>query len=466
LSAAWNFVYGSVANIEPEYTAPEGSLSCWGVGSPLSNVFGWSTGPSPLGFSQVPFSPGAALLRQWKGPTPTGEDYTYVDISGEDWTKVNLPSSTWGLANLAGTDFTGATLTGADFTGANLAGTIFTDATLDGANFSGATLANVNLSGASLLGTNFSGANLTDVVSDAAPKFSTDRTNPTNFSGATVPIAFIGTTTWTALNLSNATILNLPTALPSLNADYANLSGLSFSGIAMPQASFDTATLRGCDFSDCNLNSTIFSSAVCDAEGTTNACVFAGAYLMNAAFDSAVLTGVDFSGSWLWGSKATVVGATITLANFTDAYLAGVDFSGMPDEKCAGVVFDGACLVGATLGSNLIGYQGMNAVSFVGAALQGADFTGAGMAGVVLTNAAVATKNGTLKIVAPSPPSGMIPLPSSITYTATVNIPAASDSTTVCPDGEMGPCSGAKLVGRSSPMEVWRQGGTAVTGSR
>src|ERR1035441_10097508 len=119
--------------------------------------------------------------------------------------------------NLAGHNFNGQ-----DLTNANLAGAILTGAVLSGCVLTGA-----NFAGASLGGANFSGCDLTAATFDSPANFTCSPVQVTNFENATLPYSVLGSV-WDNMNLTNATVVNLPGNLTQLSAVNSILVGQHF----------------------------------------------------------------------------------------------------------------------------------------------------------------------------------------------------------------------------------------------
>ena len=287
----------------------------------------------------------------------SGQDLSAATLVGVDLSNVDLRHVTLS----ASVDLTGANLAGAKLDGHNLSSAI-----LNGANLTGATLAQVNLSAAQMLGTNFTDTDLTVATFGSSPAFSHDPTSRTIFHGARLPYAIIGTN-WTGYDLSDATIVGLPTTIPSLQAGVALLCRLQLDGISFqPAPTFDESDLTGISLKGATLTGGSFKGTTLTDAVLTDAAagrtVFAGGVLDGASLDSttpgkAVFDNATFTPASLQGTTlaySSAKSAVFTDANMTGAVLTGADLTGTN--------FVGALLYGAALAYTV---------------LPGADFTNA-----------------------------------------------------------------------------------------
>lgn len=419
-----------------------------------------------------------------QGATFQGLDFTGVDFSGADLTGAQFSGCTmhgtlFHAAQLGGSTFTDCDLTGAifsdlplttstlsfpgsildsasfapssatsDLSGASFVGVksmvscSFQNTLLNGTNFDQVPLAQVDFTGANLTGTLLTHTDLRTALFSSPPGFSTDSTQLTNLSGSTLNYALIGAT-WSYLNLSDAVIEGLPSAIPNLVAWYSVLKDQQLTGMDLQGADFTGADLRQCDLAACNLSSAIFAGAQLQGDETLRAAVLSNAQLENANLSGANLTGTQFSGAYLWGEQVTLAEAVVIRTNFTGAYLAGVKFMDVAQKACQGAMFGRACLVNVSFNGTDCGpYQGQPA-SFVSACLQGTDFTDASLDGADLSGAAVAaapvTVDATIQVGWPVQP---LTLP--LSALATLGVQAATDGISVCPNGQQGPCTPAQ----------------------
>jgi hypothetical protein len=87
--------------------------------------------------------------------------------------------------------------------------------------------------------------------------------------------------------------------------------------------------------------------------------------------------------------------------------------------------------------------------SFVKACLHGADFRDAMLDGANLTSAGVAQSSGTFPVTLPS-----VPVTMHITYaTGTLGLDAATDSKSICPNAQNGPCTVAQQTAPDAPTQ-------------
>jgi uncharacterized protein YjbI with pentapeptide repeats len=423
----------------------------------------------------------------------TGADFSGTDLTGAKFTGCTMLGTVFNAAQLGGASFTNCDLTGADFSDFVLCSSTpsFVGSTLDKASFSprsaASDLTGVNFAGVKsiagsnfkktkLLGTSFDKLALVDVDFQTAdltgtlltntdvrpakfsspPSFSTDRAQLTSFAGSTLDYSLIGAN-WSFLNLAGATIVNLPASIPNLKARSTVMWDLQLTAMNLANADFTSADLRQCDFSGSNLSGAVLTGAWLHGDDQLRATILSDALMENAILTSANLTGTQFTGAFLWGTQVTLAEATVVRTNFAGAYLAGVKFVDVAQKACQGVIFSRACLVNASFnGTNCGQYQGQPA-SFAAACLQGANFTDASLDGADLTRAAVAaaavTVPATIKTGWPPQPL-KIPLSAS----PTLGIMGATDRSSVCPNGEKGPCSASQQQAPDAPTSWPVQG--------
>ncbi len=425
-----------------------------------------------------------------------------VDLDFSWCAGVKTPFTTTASESLA-VDFASPTgkpprdLSGFDFSRANLTYFDFRGTNLTGASFNESELGAVDFDNSNLTGTKFTKATLTDAVHvGVPPSFVKSTKDPTDFTLAKLPFG-IFKLQWSCLNLTQATIVDLPVDLSSLVAHGAVLSGLDLSKRVLQKASFreavlaksgavpatlltgadlthadfsgadlchldlagskktshvvfDSATLRAVNLAGADLSFASFQGARLDGTDDTKAATLSDANLIDTDFSNAQLSAVDFSGAYLYGDKASVAGATMRLANFTNAYLTGLDLSATQQGQMEATQFDGACLANSNFKGVDVGSHKGKVCSFVGACLQGADFSDASLVGANLTDAAVATEKGELDVtlqIDGKPQTLPIPfkptkLPASVT-----------DGTTICPNDDTGPCVGSKLNSPRAPTK-------------
>lgn len=411
------------------------------------------------------------------GKCLNGANFTHADFSGTDLTKILPSPSQLSYANLSKANLKGVDLSKSNLTYANLTGAI-----LDGANLSGADLTGADLTGSSLVNTKLDGAimhhtlfdhcDLTTVSYEYPPDFTRAETDRTSFVQAVVPYRMLGLD-WSYLDLSDATITDIPEVLASLNANYSllpneldfskkDLRGASFIGSRMyevqlqsanlEKAQFMHARLKGAKLIGANLTMANLDSAYLVSESMTQihkstnkheAAVVTNAFMINTNLNGAFCDGVDFSGALFMtclgldpDGKASAYGATMNLAKFNQAVLTQAE---LDNAQLAGSDFSNAVLVGASLKhAQLIpATQPPNPdASFYEADLRGTDCTGANMDGLDMRLAQVSTEPGEFNQVYKDYYGN--PIPVILSYTATIL--GNTTPGTTCVDGSKGPC--------------------------
>ncbi len=423
---------------------------------------------SNLTLTGANFSNGDLTGTNFNGSQLQGAVFNYgFGFAGASFAGANLEGAQFNNCDLSNVDFSGANMDGVSFTGTKLTGAIFASdkgisCSLKNVNFKDCTditqcsfkqadLTNCIFSGNNVSGVDFTGAIMADITltnmdltkatcSLPAALSSTKQFWP-DLSGSKFPYPLIGLQ-WTAMNLNNSTIEQLPDDLSNLKAQSASLQGLTFSKKNFASADFSNANLQNCSLSGCNLDTAIFSEALLQGDAQLRAAILSGANLKNATFHNANLSHVDFSGAYFWGSKATVSGAVLVNTNFSNAYLTGVDFSAISQNQCQGCIFDYACLVNTKFTQTRAGKLSGMPSSFAGACLQGADFTDAQLDGVNLSNATLSQQGGDQFYVTIlfKWPGTMQTIPVTIKQ-ATLGIQTATTTDSVCPDTTQGPCT-------------------------
>jgi uncharacterized protein YjbI with pentapeptide repeats len=334
----------------------------------------------------------------------------HIDFVGSHFKKAILAG-----ANLTGADLSNADLTGADLTRAILADTILTGATLDG--------------------TKFDHCDLTTTKFGSAPKFGTSCGTRTSFRSATVPASTLGSN-WSYLDLTDATITQIPKSIANLNADHALLpdqvnlqkvdlsggSGASFQCARMYGAQLQSANLQGANMKNALLKSAKLDGAnlmMADMTGAwlivetatprtpkkdLEAAFLTGAFMFNTVLDHAHCDGVDFSGanfstSLLSQQQASAVGAFMNDTLFNDAWAANAVFN---SAQLSGANLANAHLVGASFQDNgstatllTPSMRVGNAASIHSADVSGTNFTGAEMTGIDMGNITTSQTGGT-----------------------------------------------------------------------
>ncbi len=360
-----------------------------------------ATLPPPSGlladFRQTTITPGLAELKRQGNAREM--DFTYVDLTGADLSGLDCTRA----------NFDHAILDRTDLSKANLSGATFLAASLDETRFSGATLNSADLSG----------TNLTKVVWGKGIS-----ARQTRFLGCTGIGCQIGSSDETQ----------------QADLTGANLTGADFGNADFSNVILESATLLETVFVGATFNQTDFRRAQLGGLKLSAAAIFSYAYLTNVDFTQANLFGVSFAFASLFGASTRIKeAATIEQADFTNAYLEGIDLSG---ATLRGAKFSNACLVNvdfsqADLTPTL---AGSIVTSLTAACLQGTTFTGTRLDGADLTNATIATQDGSLPVRYCDPIlGGPFPPPPSfepLNYTATRALDLTTMSpTTVCPNG-------------------------------
>jgi uncharacterized protein YjbI with pentapeptide repeats len=396
-----------------------------------------------------------------------GADFTQAHLGSQDFGAAKLnnldlgKAKTWFQAQFDTTDLTtiktaaGAlmeqatffqtTLTKVNFKGAHLAGAVFHGATLDGTDFTGADLSSADFSKAKSLkdtifsdaimnGTIFNDTDLSSAVFDDSPKFTRGFAERTQFRRAIIPFGVLKSN-WSYLDLTDATITQIPNSITNLNADQALLpdqvnmqnvdlsggSGASFQGTRMYGAQLQGANLQGAKMKNALLKSARLDGAnltMADMTGAwlivetatprtpkkdLEAASLTGAFMFNTVLDQAHCDGVDFSGanfstSLLSQQQASAVGAFMNDTLFNDAMAANAIFNG---AQLSGANLANAHLVGASFQDNgstatlLTRSMRGNVASIHSADVSGTNFTGAEMTGIDMGNIITSQTGGT-----------------------------------------------------------------------
>jgi uncharacterized protein YjbI with pentapeptide repeats len=400
---------------------------------------------------------------------PLGANFNY---GAANFNRANLTNAIMDGTGLAGAHFTGATLTGTHLNGADLTG-----ADLTGADLTGAKLAGTILTGATLSGTIFDHCDLSTAKFGPAPKFGTSIGTRTRFRSATVPATSLGLN-WSYLDLSGATIADIPQSITSLNADAAllpdqlNLQGVDLDqatfrgtrmyGIQLQRANLHKATmtdalLKGARLNEANLTLADLSRAWLIVEpagpktpvNQLEAASVTDAFMFNTVLDQAHCDGVDFSRanfstSGLLSTKqsASAVGAYMNDTKFNDAWVAGAIFNGaqlsganLANAHLIGTLFqnDGSVATELTPSIRNIGI----AATTVNADISGTNFTGANMDGLDMDGAVVATTGATFTKQFTGYKSAKV----LVTFNYGPTKFGNTTANTICPNGSSGPCS-------------------------
>ncbi len=331
--------------------------------------------------------------------------------------------------NARGMDFTYVDLTGADLSGLDCSEANFNHAILDGVDFSKANLSGATFLGASLNGILFSGVNL-----NRADLSGTDLTKVKWGKGITARQArFVGCT-GVGCQIGSVDV----NAKPDFTG--ADLTGADFGGSDFSSVILESAILLKTVFVGATFNQNNFRMAQLGGLKQSAAALFSYAFLTNVDFTQANLFGVSFAFASLFGASTQIKeAATIEQADFTNAYLEGIDLGG---ATLRGAKFSNACLVNVNFSQADLTptLAGSIVASLTGACLQGATCTGTRLDGADLTNATIATQDGSLPVRYCDPGmGGPFPPPPDfepLNYSATRALDLTTMSpTTVCPNG-------------------------------
>ena len=213
------------------------------------------------------------------------------------------------------------------------------------------------------------------------------------------------------MDLTGATIPDLPQDLSGLTVSNSNLSGIDFSGRTLTNAHFYGVVLRNATFCNGTLDNIVFAQGqvVCDLTGAR----FRGAQTRITAgvFDTSTLTDVDFTGASL--SNASFLQARMDGTRFDDTDLTTCTFSVPPRfstdptnltsfrratlnfstvaKQWSYLDLTGAILVGLATGVDLTYLQALYSVltgmDFSNYTLNHCDLTGATLTGVKFVDA-------------------------------------------------------------------------------
>jgi uncharacterized protein YjbI with pentapeptide repeats len=396
---------------------------------------------------------------------PLGANFTY---GAATFNKANLTEATMDHINFVGAHFGGANLGGANLTGADLS-----NADLTGADLTGAILAGTILTNASLSGAVFDHCDLSTTTFGPTPKFGTSTDTRTAFRSAIVPAPSLGMN-WSYLDLTDATITDIPQSMTNLNADEAllpdqqNLQGVDLTGASFRGTRMYGIQLQGANLQGAQLQGALLKSAKLDGANLTLADLTAAwlivetatpttpkseleaaslikAFMFNTVLDQAHCDGVDFTGAVFSTSVLSTQPASAERAFMNDAKFNGA--------WVLGALFNGAQLAGANLAfAQLVGSTFKNSgsvqtkltpsnrdgsdASIANADISGTDFTGANMDGLDMVMATVATQGGFFGKNFTGYNNASVPV--GFTYDPTVF--GNTTKNTTCPDGNPGPC--------------------------
>ena len=349
----------------------------------------------------------------------------------------------------------------------NFASAVMTAAQVSATTFS------LDLSSPLAVRTAFAGAILDNlspgtVFVDGNQQFAGYDLSGTSFTGidlstqdlsATAGVTFSATTDFSKAILSNGTrgVSFAGQSFPTGYAGFAgteadansgrdmrgvNLSNASLYQADLTRARLDGAVMVGVNLSFANLYHASLAGAqlgVAPGTGTQAGARLDNVYMPGANFSDADLRSVSMSGAHIYGTGVSFQRARLDAASLDGAYLMQASFvsASLNDTSLAG-----ASLVDATFDAATL-----NNAKLTSAYLQGADFgSAAALVGVDLTNANVATSDDTWQF------TEIDGTPYSFAYTSTnLGIMGVSSSQVVCPSGDIGPCTGAKLVSTKVP---------------
>ncbi len=197
----------------------------------------------------------------------------------------------------------GCDLRGRDFAGKDLTNAVLKNADLTGARFRGVvSLRGADLTGAVIGGgTDFSGCDLSQTIFHLGTRLGKHHANtpqqepvqPVSLVGASVPFSSLGMT-WRSLDLTGATVIDLPKDLSGLDVAQCTLTGFDFSGCILKNATFSSTVLCGAKFTGCVLDHIVCDQTTEDPTDLTEAS-FRSAQIPGGVFDGATLTRADFS---------------------------------------------------------------------------------------------------------------------------------------------------------------------------
>ena len=417
----------------------------------------------PKGVTGIDFSTATLTGAKLSNGKPLSGNLKYGSAK---FNRSNLTNAKMASISCVGADFTGATLTGADLTGADL-----TNADLTGADLTGAKLAGTILTGATLSGTIFDDCDVSTTVFGPVPRFGTSVDTRTRFRSSNVSATGLGSN-WSYIDLTGATIVDIPKSIVNFIADGAllplrlnlqevDLANASFQGAQMygiqlykanlSCAKLQDALLQGANLNYANLTSANLTNAWLIVRENTemgdankrDSATAVGAFMFNTILDGAHCDGVDFSyatfvtAEVIGQQQASAVGAFMNLAKFNAAYLEKAVFNG---AQLSGANFSDSSMIGASFQNNgttptqLQPYNDNGAAtnsSVSGAHLEGADFTGANMDGVDMSGSYTSVGSGPFQKEFTNYDKS--PVPVSFTYNDTKlgNLTTSS----ICPNG-------------------------------
>jgi uncharacterized protein YjbI with pentapeptide repeats len=393
--------------------------------------WGWPDGNRNNGGFQLPTNCSNCNLRGVFAPHSALEN-----LSGANLTDADLSTSSMNEANFVGATLARTKLSDSLLCQSNFEGVDLSTSVVRGSDFRGANLKNASLAGCDLkntafeplpfwghpsIKTNLEGTDFsfTDLNNEpfrqkyreqpltpfgSVRQFSTNPNNLTKFRNATLTFDIINLD-WSCLDLTDATVKNLPQDLSGLQASHLTAHHFDFTKRILKNAVFENADLSAMEedkltnFREADLTGARFNGAKLTGTG------FTSAKLNNARFDNATLTDAIFTDADLTG--ATFIGAILTGATLADAMLDGANFTGGAklgdsDRRRAAILsyanMRGAVLSGANLVNCDLSYAqwyGPEAKGDGGITAQGASFADANLGALNLSEAKIRDANFT-----------------------------------------------------------------------
>ncbi|MFZ6743042.1 pentapeptide repeat-containing protein [Undibacterium sp. JH2W] len=189
--------------------------------------------------------------------------------------------------------FINADLRDADFKTCDLRGVDFTNADLRGAKLNGALMDKCILTGADLSGADLSNTNLKSVIfADKRPRLSPEKLSTSDrktiLRSTQLKASLLGLV-WNNLDLTNATISDIPTDLSTLKATQSNLKSVDFTKRKLTGADFRSSTLDDINFDSADLSNADLSNLDLKKVSMKNTTLSA------AKVDGADLSGLDLT---------------------------------------------------------------------------------------------------------------------------------------------------------------------------
>lgn len=428
----------------------------------------------------------------------TGIDLSDLDLSGGQF-----QGTTFTNADLTSTILQGASLNNANLNGAAtiLTGTNFVSSLLRCTNFSGADLSQaivtfsgikpivttdfscrLDLAGASFNLSAFpisqwryfdlTGAKINNINQAVLSSSS----SPLDLSGAILNHAAFPQVVLDKANLGCATTSKGPvcTQMNEISLDWASLKQANLVNALLQGAHLDFANLDGANLCAAKLNQTPDTQLSATLQGAFLRNVnlaqadLTGALLLNANFySSSAIYPCNPSSCGFTASCASAANSRLNGTDLSGAYLSGVDFSGSSPQSTN---FSNTYLVGSHFNTaNLSQDIGTGSrTDFSRSWLQGVDFENARATGAIFTSAVVDLESDSgLRLYMQLDPTTHINYGNWVTpytnstgsilgcakFTTQVSSDVPfTDSTNLCPDGSVGPCSLSQWQAPTSPI--------------